>query len=122
MSLRKLQQPVAAQLAPLMHVAQSSDYQEREKLQRVLHNLQVSRAKLNSTLQLSPLYPSPAPSTCDIFCMYAKFLGLRPSIKQAMCTFLQQRAQVAAALECHPNTRSRLSEFGTGEMLTILDR
>jgi hypothetical protein len=54
--------------------------------------------------------------------MYAKFLGLRPSIKQAMCTLLQQRVQVVAALEYHPNLRSRLSEFGTGEMLVILDR
>ena len=53
--------------------------------------------------------------------MYAKFLGLRASIKQAICCFLQ-RAQVAAALECHLNTRSRVSEFGIAEMLTILDR
>jgi hypothetical protein len=53
--------------------------------------------------------------------MYAKFLGLRASIKQAMCCFLQ-RAQVAAALECHLNTRSRVSEFGVMEILTILDR
>jgi hypothetical protein len=53
--------------------------------------------------------------------MYAKFLGLRACIKQAMSCFLQ-RAQVAAALECHLNTRSRVSKFGVVEMLTILDR
>jgi hypothetical protein len=54
--------------------------------------------------------------------MYAKFLGLRTSIKQAMCTLLQQRVQVVAALDYYPNTRPRLSEFGISEMLTILDR
>jgi hypothetical protein len=69
--------------------------------------------------QIDPAHVTPRN---DGLCRYAKFLGLRPAIKQSMCMLLQQRVHVVAALEFHPNSRSRLSEFGTSEMLTILDR